>query len=149
MLQDGSVSSTRKTFRKTPMTIIAVRALSAPTEWAYGVVVHGCSAQCFYVGDAPSDGRAARAAGMRAVGVSWGSHSGKEWRENFDVVADTLPQLRAALLMPTTPPQVARSPKSLHRHLSLRPVYSKQTTTVENPPLTGQEGACRSQLRSA
>lgn len=69
----------------------------------------GAAVQCFYVGDAPSDGRAARAAGMRAVGVSWGSHSGAQWRANFDIVADTVPQLRAALLMPTTPAQVARS----------------------------------------
>ncbi|CAM9857970.1 unnamed protein product, partial [Heterosigma akashiwo] len=28
--------------------------------------------ECVYVGDSPSDGRAARAAGMAAVGVAWG-----------------------------------------------------------------------------
>jgi len=30
--------------------------------------------QCVYVGDSPSDGRAACAAGMRSVGVGYGSH---------------------------------------------------------------------------
>ena len=32
-------------------------------------------AECVYVGDSPSDGQAAQAAGMHAVGVTWGSHS--------------------------------------------------------------------------
>lgn len=30
--------------------------------------------QCIYVGDSPSDGHAAAAAGMPSVGVTWGSH---------------------------------------------------------------------------
>lgn len=31
--------------------------------------------QCIYIGDSPTDGQAATAAGMRSIGVTWGSHS--------------------------------------------------------------------------
>lgn len=31
--------------------------------------------ECVYIGDSPSDGKAAEAAGMSFIGVSWGSHS--------------------------------------------------------------------------
>mmetsp|Transcript_33855 Transcript_33855/g.46873 ORF Transcript_33855/g.46873 Transcript_33855/m.46873 type:complete len:323 (+) Transcript_33855:505-1473(+) len=54
-------------------------------------------AQCVYVGDAPSDGQAAKAAGMLALGVTWGSHGGEAWRANFETVCDDASQLRAAL----------------------------------------------------
>ncbi len=53
--------------------------------------------QCVYVGDAPSDGVAAKAAGMASIGVSWGSHSGPEWKSNFDYVADDAMELRILL----------------------------------------------------
>lgn len=52
-----------------------------------------------YVGDAPSDGAAARAAGCVAVGCNWGSHDLRkaENERNFDVVFDTVRELEAAL----------------------------------------------------
>ena len=52
-----------------------------------------------YIGDAPSDGAAARAAGCVAVGVNWGSHDLRDaaHAENFDVVFDTVDELAAAL----------------------------------------------------
>ena len=54
-------------------------------------------AACAYVGDAPTDGEAARAAGMRAIGVSWGAHAREKVAPAFDVVCDDVPELRAAL----------------------------------------------------
>ena len=57
-------------------------------------------AGCAYVGDAPSDGAAAKAAGMRAIGVSWGAHPRAtldSCEPPFDVVCDSVDELRAAL----------------------------------------------------
>ena len=52
-----------------------------------------------YVGDAPSDGAAAKAAGCVAVGVNWGSHnlSEAENARHFDVVFDTVEELEHGL----------------------------------------------------
>jgi phosphoglycolate phosphatase-like HAD superfamily hydrolase len=52
-----------------------------------------------YVGDAPSDGAAAKSAGMLAVGVNWGSHDLREEANarNFHVVFDTVEELAASL----------------------------------------------------
>jgi phosphoglycolate phosphatase-like HAD superfamily hydrolase len=52
-----------------------------------------------YVGDAPSDGVAAKSAGMLAVGVNWGSHDLREEANarNFHVVFDTVEELAASL----------------------------------------------------
>jgi pyrophosphatase PpaX len=53
-----------------------------------------------YVGDSPSDGIAARAAGMMSVGVSWGAHDrdalAAEGR--FDAVVMDARELRRLLL---------------------------------------------------
>ena len=55
--------------------------------------------ECIYVGDSPSDGVAAKAAGMGAIGVLWGSHSEERVREApFDHVCSTVKELQA--LMP-------------------------------------------------
>mmetsp|Transcript_3062 Transcript_3062/g.7644 ORF Transcript_3062/g.7644 Transcript_3062/m.7644 type:complete len:291 (+) Transcript_3062:127-999(+) len=51
-----------------------------------------------YVGDSPSDGLAARAAGMRSVGVTWGSHSKETLHPAFDTVVDNVQELRTVLL---------------------------------------------------
>lgn len=55
---------------------------------------------CIYIGDAPTDGLAARAAGMRGIGVSWGSHDPEGLSTAFPEVAASVPVLRAALLPP-------------------------------------------------
>ena len=55
---------------------------------------------CVYVGDSPSDGAAARAAGMMSVGCAWGAHDETELRRGacFDVIVRTVAELREALL---------------------------------------------------
>lgn len=53
--------------------------------------------RCAYVGDAPSDGRAARAAGMRALGVTWGSHGADALDGCFDALCDDVDALASAL----------------------------------------------------
>ena len=56
---------------------------------------------CVYVGDSPSDGAAARAAGMMSIGCAWGAHDETELRRApacFDVVVRTVAELREALL---------------------------------------------------
>lgn len=55
-------------------------------------------ADCVYIGDSPSDGVAAKNAGMGAIGVLWGSHSEEKVRAApFDAVCDTMEGLRALL----------------------------------------------------
>jgi len=39
-----------------------------------------------YVGDSPSDGKAAKAAGMRSIGVLWGANPRDKLEDHFDVV---------------------------------------------------------------
>ncbi|CAE7408191.1 gph [Symbiodinium natans] len=51
-----------------------------------------------YVGDGPNDGRAARAAGMASIGVSWGSNTRETLEPDFDVVVDTAEDLTEVLL---------------------------------------------------
>ena len=52
-----------------------------------------------YVGDAVGDGRAARAAGMVAVGVLWGSNSEEKLRnaDTFDYIVGSVEELRELL----------------------------------------------------
>jgi HAD superfamily hydrolase (TIGR01509 family) len=55
-------------------------------------------ADCVYIGDSPSDGLAAKNAGMTAIGVLWGSHSEEKVRAGpFDYVCDTMDSLRSVL----------------------------------------------------
>eukprot|EP00439_Symbiodinium_sp_Y106_P059759 s1045_g8.t1 len=65
------------------------------------------ASQYIYVGDGPNDGRAAHAAGMASVGVTWGSCSREELEATFDVVVDTVEELTKVLLASLT-----RSPSS-------------------------------------
>lgn len=50
-----------------------------------------------YVGDSASDGLAARAAGMKSVGVLWGAGGRKTLDGNFDELVDDVPALIVAL----------------------------------------------------
>lgn len=50
-----------------------------------------------YVGDSPTDGKAARAAGMRSVGVGWGANTTCTLSSDFDVVVSTVPELASAI----------------------------------------------------
>jgi pyrophosphatase PpaX len=50
-----------------------------------------------YVGDSPFDMQAARAAGMAAIGVTWGRIHGRGSLHDADVVVDTAEELLAAL----------------------------------------------------
>jgi phosphoglycolate phosphatase len=55
----------------------------------------GCDpSRASYVGDSRTDLQTARAAGIRAIGVSWGAHPRKELEElGFDVLVDSPSQL--------------------------------------------------------
>jgi pyrophosphatase PpaX len=58
----------------------------------------GASAgEAAYVGDSPYDMQAARAAGLYAVGVTWGRIHAREVLSDADVVVDTAQELDAAL----------------------------------------------------
>ena len=50
-----------------------------------------------YVGDSPFDMQAARAAGLYAVGVTWGRIHGREALADADVIVETVEELPAAL----------------------------------------------------
>ena len=50
-----------------------------------------------YVGDSPSDGKAAKAAGMPSVGVAWGANSEADLAPHFDRMAADVPALIVAL----------------------------------------------------
>lgn len=52
---------------------------------------------CVYIGDSPSDGRAARSCNMHSIGVSWGSHSVESISPNFDKVVHTVQDLNNVL----------------------------------------------------
>lgn len=52
---------------------------------------------CIYVGDAPSDGMAARAAGMRSIGVLWGANDLGALRGDFDLIAADVAELELHL----------------------------------------------------
>ena len=53
------------------------------------------ASDCIYIGDSPSDGAAAKAAGMRSIGVTWGSHPVERVTPAFDVVVSTVDDLRS------------------------------------------------------
>jgi len=44
-----------------------------------------------YIGDSPTDGQAAKAAKMKSIGVTWGSH--KNISEHFDITVDNINEL--------------------------------------------------------
>ena len=50
-----------------------------------------------YVGDSPTDGQAARAAGMKSIGVLWGAGEEAALGTSFDVVVPDVPELIVAL----------------------------------------------------
>jgi len=53
---------------------------------------------CVYVGDSASDGQAATAAGMKSVGVTWGSHPKSSLLGSFTLIVDTVNDLESALV---------------------------------------------------
>jgi pyrophosphatase PpaX len=55
------------------------------------------AADAAYVGDSPYDMQAAKAAGMRAVGVTWGRIHDRDALADADVVVDTAEELLAVL----------------------------------------------------
>ncbi len=72
----------------------------APDPLLHGARVLGVDpAACVYVGDAVVDVRAARAAGMAAVAVTWGAGvRGELLAAGPDAVADTVAELESILL---------------------------------------------------
>ena len=57
-----------------------------------------------YVGDSPSDGKAARAAGMKSIGVLWGANPESKLKGEFDVLVDDVPALIIELRKMLSPP---------------------------------------------
>lgn len=53
--------------------------------------------RCIYIGDSPTDGQAARAAGMSSIGVTWGSHAAEKVRPAFDDTVDSPAELATLL----------------------------------------------------
>lgn len=51
-----------------------------------------------YVGDSPTDGQAAAAAGMPSIGVTWGSHPAENVRKAFTYTVDTVDDLQSVLI---------------------------------------------------
>lgn len=50
-----------------------------------------------YIGDSPSDGMAAKAAGMISIGVTWGAHSAEKLEPHFSHICSTVEELRCLL----------------------------------------------------
>jgi HAD superfamily hydrolase (TIGR01549 family) len=56
--------------------------------------------KCIYIGDSPSDAMAAYNAGMRSIGVLWGSHPKESLQKApFSVLCETIDDLRNALCL--------------------------------------------------
>jgi HAD superfamily hydrolase (TIGR01549 family) len=53
--------------------------------------------RCVYIGDSPTDGQAAKAAGMHSIGVTWGSHSKERVLLNFVETVDSVQELQVAI----------------------------------------------------
>ena len=58
---------------------------------------------CVYVGDSPSDGKAARAAGMHSVGVLWGAHREDSLVDYFDTLVSDIRGLGEAIRLALNP----------------------------------------------
>lgn len=63
-------------------------------------------AAAVYVGDSPSDGAAAKAAGMRSIGVTWGANPREKLEGNFDIIAADVSGLSKALQGFLLPPSM-------------------------------------------
>eukprot|EP00929_Paragymnodinium_shiwhaense_P124157 TRINITY_DN9917_c0_g1_i3.p1 TRINITY_DN9917_c0_g1~~TRINITY_DN9917_c0_g1_i3.p1 ORF type:complete len:294 (+),score=58.57 TRINITY_DN9917_c0_g1_i3:35-883(+) len=59
-------------------------------------------ANCVYIGDAPTDGKAARNANMHGIGVLWGSHDNTQVKENADEVVETAEELLQRIAVAVT-----------------------------------------------
>lgn len=53
--------------------------------------------QCVYIGDSPSDGQAARAAGMPGIGVIWGAHGEAKLAPFFSHICRSVDELASLL----------------------------------------------------
>ena len=59
--------------------------------------LHVSQARCIYVGDSPSDGLAAKNAGMVGIGVLWGSNKRGKLVGCFDHIAANVEELQALI----------------------------------------------------
>lgn len=53
--------------------------------------------QCIYIGDSPTDGQAAHAAGMPSIGVTWGSHPVESVKAAFTHTVHSVAELQDAI----------------------------------------------------
>jgi phosphoglycolate phosphatase-like HAD superfamily hydrolase len=63
--------------------------------------------EAVYIGDSPTDGRAALSAGCASVAVTWGANSPQKLAGSFDTICHSVDSLRAALLPPAKEPSTA------------------------------------------
>lgn len=56
------------------------------------------ASNCMFVGDSPTDGQAASAAGMKSIGVTWGSYSEDKIKESFTHIARSVQELEEMLV---------------------------------------------------
>ena len=63
------------------------------------------ASDAIYIGDSPSDGKAAAAAGMRSIGVLWGANPKSKLEGEFDVLAFDVRELSKALQGMLLPPE--------------------------------------------
>ncbi|KAK3272521.1 hypothetical protein CYMTET_19190 [Cymbomonas tetramitiformis] len=75
-------------------------------------MVDAAPSECIYIGDAPSDGFAARAAGMHSIGVTWGSHERASCESAFDELVDDVQALLEAVSARTSSAQMPQDRKS-------------------------------------
>ncbi|RYY84489.1 HAD family hydrolase [archaeon] len=54
--------------------------------------------RCVYIGDSPTDGQAAKAAGMHSIGVTWGSYSKEKIAGKFDEIVENAAALEVSLI---------------------------------------------------
>ena len=95
---------------------------------------------CIYIGDSPTDGLAARSAGMYSIGVAWGANIKQDLVDNFDIVVDTVVELKYLLISVINSHEngntaVATDIKSLHAHIAHIPVPALETNMHMNPTL--------------
>jgi phosphoglycolate phosphatase-like HAD superfamily hydrolase len=87
---------------------------------------------CLYVGDAVTDALAARAAGMRSIGVSWidVAYITQEFREAFDVVVTTTDDLQHELDAHIS--RLANSIPGVSKHSHHKVVWDDSVVDNEN-----------------
>lgn len=60
-------------------------------------ILNVSTSHCVYIGDSPTDGLAASAAGMKGIGVTWGSHPFDIIENKFDLIVSNIDDLQQVI----------------------------------------------------